>query len=959
MRIIYSIIAVAALPAIAIVILADIQSQGDAVRRSEIQAMDIVRAAACGQDTLASSSRMLLATMAKMDVVRTRQANLSDFLDRLGFSHPAYADLFVVDDAGNLIASNTGLEDSSRVVNRNYFVSSIKKETLVPGGVTFSRLSRVPIFHFSYSIRPDARRTLVLVTGVRLSYYNYMLRGLSLPAGASFYLADTRGRLAAAFPESGEEYGSFPPLIEEAIAARSEAEGLFYFDGVKGRTLVAYKRIALEEAPDEPYMTAALVMPEASVYAGIPALQRRSLQMLGLAFGAMALLGFVFVRLLLLVPVRAMFEAARSYIGGDFSRRPSSATLVRELSELAESMGSMAGAIEKQEAELIRARVAAEAAGKAKGEFLANMSHEIRTPMNAIIGMAYLALKSNLTPRQKGYLTKIHEAAGDLLKVINNILELSKLDAGKLSMESIAFAMRDIFAENKRHFSTAARDKGVGLHFSIAPDVPLYLVGDPLRIGQIVGHLLENALHHTESGAVTVSCELEAKTDRQAHVLLTVKDTGPGMATPKLAALRHLFANDEAAALDTAPAKAGGLTLLLVHKLVRAMGGELGLDSAPGEGASVFFRLALGVRKREKTPRATLMSGIRCLAVDDDTVTLGLVKDLVESFGIETLTETDSGQGLAALKEADKAGHPFDLLIIDWRMPNIDGVELTRLIRNDEGLRKQPVIIMLTAYGWSGILLQAEETGVDSFLHKPINESVLLDTIMTLLQPQGRADEEGAAEQAGEEAAAGDLAGLHILVVEDNVVNQQIAQEILSGASLRVALADNGQKALEYFDPLSAASPFAIVLMDLQMPVMDGFEATDRLRGLEAPWALDLPIIAMTAHSRSEEKENGGAAGFSDYVGKPIDVSELFRALGRWRPPVAIRDPKAARDVFALYEALRGGNDPAERFLILRPVLREHMREGRLLRLEGMMRAGKMREAAAFLERLNSVLEFM
>ena len=960
LRTVFSIIAAAVLPAIAIVILTGVERQGDAVRRSEELAMSVVHAAARIQDTLAASSRTLLTTMATMDVVRSHQANLPDFLDRLGFSHPAYADIFVVNDRGHIVASNTGADDSFRVVDREYFSGSVKKEELIPGTVTYSRLSRIPIFHFSYGIRYDARRSLVLVTGIRLSYYNYVLGGLPVPQNAILSLADRKGRLVASLPDTGEEFGTLPYLLEEAISEKKEKEGLFYFETDQGRQLIAYTRIALAESPDEPYMTAVLAIPEEAALEGISALQRRNLFWLFLALVATTGFGLMFVYIVLLPPVHAMLDAARSYAAGDFTSRPDTLSAVSEFNELAQSMGTMADAIENQETELMAARDAADSAGKAKGEFLANMSHEIRTPLNAIIGMAYLALKSTLTPRQKGYLSKIHEAGQELLKVINNILELSKLDAGKLGMESISFTMRDIFAENKRHFSAAARGKGIGLHFTLAPDTPRYLIGDPLRLGQIIGHLIDNAIRHTETGSVTVTCQLESLNARQAHILVVIKDTGPGMSESRLTSLQRLFSSEEVAVPEgDRPSSAGGLGLLLVHKLIRAMGGVLTLESEPGKGSAVLVRLAFGTREGQRLPRTTFMAGVRCLAVDDDTVTLGLIKDLLENFGIKTETETDPRQGLEALLRADREGRPFELMIIDWRMPDIDGVELTRQIRAKTELMNQPAIIMLSAYGWSGILLQAEEAGVDSFLHKPINESVLLDTIMTLLQPQGRAEEEGPAEESDGEAAAADLEGLHVLVVEDNTVNQQIAQEILAGAGMRVALADNGEKALEFFDPMAPVPPFAVVLMDLQMPVMDGFEAARRLRAMQAPWAADLPLIAMTAHNRSVEKEGGGESDLNDHVGKPIDVGELFSLLRRWRPPVAVQNREHAAAFAELKDRL-AGQDPAARGMFegMRPMLKKYLHEGRLARLEGMIRNGRMLDAAAFLTRLNSVLQF-
>ena len=957
LRIVYSIIAVAALPAIVIVILAGIQRQNDALHRAETQAMDLVHAAARVQDSLAANSRTLLATIAKVNVVQARQADLPHFLGRLGFSHPAYADLFVADDKGTLVAANADMEGGMQVLDRNELVRSMKKNRLTPGGVKLSRLSKIPVFYFGYSMRSDARKTLLLVAGLKLSYYRELLEGLVLPKGASLYLADSQGRLAAALPEANGEYDSLPPFIADAIKDKTEKEGLFYYKAGSRRMLLAYKRIALAENPEQPYMTVALAMPERFVLADIPAMQRRGLLLLGLALAAMALLGFSFVAFVLLPPVHSMLDAAKAYASGDFSRWPTVATPVEELDELAKSMCGMASAIEKQETELIRAREGAEAAGRAKGEFLANMSHEIRTPMNAIIGMAYITLQSSLTPRQKGYLTKIHDAGGDLLKLINNILELSKLDAGKLSMESIAFSMRDICAENKRHFNAEARGKGIELQLFLSPDIPRYLVGDPLRISHILGHLLDSAVRRTERGSVTINCELESKTELQAHILLKVKDSGPDMEPFKLTALQELLSGSELSASESSlPKVGGGLALLLAYRLVRVMGGEMLIDSAPGEGLTILCRLALGVREERKALRTGLLTGIRCLAVDDDAVTLGLLKDFVENFGIAITVEEDPLKGLATIREANRSGAPFDLLIIDWRMPGMDGAEMTRRIRGDADLHKQPVIIMLSAYGWSGIVLQAEDVGVNSFLHKPINESVLLDTIMTLLQPQKRGGEGSEdADIAVHDAA--ELEGMAVLVVEDNEVNQLIAQEILGGAGLQVTLAENGQAALDRFIPLPAAAPFAVVLMDLQMPLMDGFEATRRLRALDAPWALDLPIIAMTAHSRADESEASDAAGISDHVAKPINVDELFDVLHRWKPPLALCDPQDTKELRALYERLHGGMDAEEHVQALRPILKEYMHEGRLLRFEKSLRAGKRQEAAAYLACLNGLSE--
>lgn len=685
-------------------------------------------------------------------------------------------------------------------------------------------------------------------------------------------------------------------------------------------------------------------------------MERRSILLLGVAFAGMVALSMLVVSGILAPPVGRILAATRSYAAGDFSGRLGSGFHVLEFAELANSMNSMAEAIEKRETELIKARDTAEAAGKSKGEFLANMSHEIRTPMNAIIGMAYLALKSELTDQQRGYISKIHEAGSDLLKVINDILELSKLDAGKLGMESITFPLREIFAENQRHFSSTARNKGVALVFSTAPNVPRHLVGDPLRFGQILGHLIDNALRFTDTGTVNVSCVLEETMPTQVLLCLQVKDTGIGMNAGQVAGLQRLFDSDEATPVpEQPPGKANGLGLLLTHKLVHTMDGSLSVESAPGEGTTFTVRLKFGVRVGSRPQGETSLAGVRVLAVDDDPVSLTAVKELLENFGMHVVTELDPLQGMEMLQRADDDGEPFQLGVIDWRMPGMDGVEMTRRIKDSHTLKHIPALIMLSAYGWGGITLRAESAGVDAFLHKPINESVLLDTIMNLLRPQevrgGTAsDKETSADDSG-------LSGIPVLLVEDNIVNQQVAREILGEAGMLVTVADNGQQAVELLRQSPDMAPFAMILMDLQMPVMDGYEATRRVRASDARWAQDIPIIAMTAHSWANEAQSCLKAGMNDHVGKPIDVDDMFDTLRRWLPVRVVSDPEKVelfRNLQILAES--GGAQFTERLYADEAPLIAHVGAGRYERLRDMAQTGNYAQAASFLERLNSVM---
>lgn len=953
LRTAFFIIVVSALPAVAIVFFAGFERGSGAFERAELQAKIAVRAVARVQSSIAAGARTLLTTLAEAAAVRPRVSDMENLLSRLHYSHPAFIDVFLADENGYIVASKGDSETGLNILEHPFFLHALSKSAFVAGEATHSPLSDVPVLPFGYRINFPGGRPLVLGTGVQLPYYKYLLRKLNISPGARIYLADMKGRAVFTQPALDEALPEVPFHVRKAVAEREQDEGVFFLDGPEERLMVAYRRVALEENPDAPYMQAVFTVPAAAILAETKDSQTRDGVLLLLTLSAMFLLSAGLVSMTFSAPIKKMLSAAREYGRGNFSARLSGVGGVRELAALAESMNSMAASIEKRETDLIQAKNFAEAASKSKGEFLANMSHEIRTPMNAIIGMAYLSLKGELTAQQRGYVSKIHEAGSELLRVVNDILELSKLDAGKLGMESIAFSLHEIFADLQRRFAPHVRNKSVELTFTISPTVPRQLVGDPLRLGQVLGHLLDNAVRHTESGAIDVMCALEEQNGPRIGLRFTVKDSGNGMEARQVTALQRLFSGDSAPVPEKEPGRSNGLGLLLSHKLVRAMGGNLRVDSVPGQGSVFSFTAGFGIRAASRTAKIRSLTGMRVLAVDDEAVSLAILKEFLENFGMAVTVEQDPRQALAVLQRADEQDQPFRLVVVDWRMPGMDGTELIRRIKNQLSLTHTPSLIMLSAYAWGGVALQAESAGIDAFLHKPINESVLLDTIMNLLHPQ---EEKALGEPADDDSARGfsgeaDLAGLKVLLVEDNAVNQQIAREILSDAGIDVTVADNGLAALSLLEQAGSAMPFALVLMDLQMPIMDGFEATRRIRALDAPWAKDLPVVSMTAHSRDSEQGACREAGLDDHVGKPITVSELFAAIRRWLPPAPVPEPTAG--IIRDFHARVRRNDVSVKadFARFEPLLETFLHPGRLERLKRLLQTDDLPGAADLMER--------
>ncbi|MBC7917216.1 MAG: PAS domain S-box protein [Rhodoferax sp.] len=534
--------------------------------------------------------------------------------------------------------------------------------------------------------------------------------------------------------------------------------------------------------------------------------------------------------------------------------------------------------------ELRRAREIAEEATKAKSDFLANMSHEIRTPMNAIIGMSHLALQTGLDKKQRNYIEKVHRSGENLLGIINDILDFSKIEAGKMSMETIPFRLEDVMDNLANLVGMKAEDKGLELLFNAAPEVPTALLGDPLRLGQVLINLGNNAVKFTDSGEIVVGVEVVTEDANGVELHFWVQDSGIGMTPVQCGKMFQSFSQADAS--TTRKYGGTGLGLAISKNLVELMQGRIWVESEAGKGSVFHFHARFGIQDTPQARRmfhADELLGVRVLVVDDNAAAREILSTMAKSFGLEVDVAWDGQEALRLVAEADRKQLSYDLVLMDWKMPVMDGVETIQRLRS-QVLQHVPTVIMVTAYGREEAMGAAAQRGVqlNLVLTKPVTSSTLLEAVGEALGKGGLVETRATAKADTQSDTMAQLSGARVLLVEDNDMNQELALELLRNANVDAVIANHGQEAL---DILARDTDFDGVLMDCQMPVMDGYTATREIR--KNPAFKDLPIIAMTANAMAGDREKVLDAGMWDHIAKPLNVENMFSTIAKWVKPKA------------------------------------------------------------------------
>jgi signal transduction histidine kinase/CheY-like chemotaxis protein/HPt (histidine-containing phosphotransfer) domain-containing protein len=851
----------------------------------------------------------------RLPAVQAMDGSASATLAQILKESPEYANIALADATGRVVASALPVREELSVRDRVFFRRTVEKGAFATGTFYRNPISPRPGLNMGCPVTGgDGSLRGVIWISLGLEWTAEFVARSNLPTGAVLLVLDSDGTVLMRSIDPEQWVGRNVDRSEIFQRIRGARSGTVTAPGVEGiERLFAFTRIADDGHDAEAF--AAIGIPTAvAKQAAWSSLSRNLLVLLAGALACLGLTWFAADRFFLR-ETRALLGTARRMKAGDLTARTGLAEGRGELRDVARALDSGLAALAVAQAEMAEAKESAEAANRAKSAFLAVMSHEIRTPMNAIINMTGLALDTSLTPRQQQYLGVAHGSARNLLAIINDILDFSKIEAEKFDLEEAPFSLRALLDEVTETFRAKVVEKHVELITAVAPEVPDRLVGDSLRVRQVLTNLVGNAFKFTATGEVVVrvtqsvvtapSTAYPAPSAERIPFAFTVRDTGIGIPPEQQGRLFEAFSQADS---STSRKYGGtGLGLAISRRLARMMGGDLALESAPGVGTTFTFTATLRVAD-EAVGRAVpaVPAAVRerpVLVIEDNDTSRELLEMFLSSWAIPVVSAGSAEEGLAILerRNAEGVGDPFGLVVLDWMLPGMNGLDAAARIRQRPETRSIP-LVLVSAYAGKEEEARCAELGVNVFLPKPITASTFFDAIMEALGAAGRAK-----RRHDVAPLAREYGGVKALLAEDNEANQMVATELLSILGIELDIANNGREAVE----MTRANPtgYACVLMDMQMPEMDGLEATRTIRS--DPAFRDLPIIAMTANAMKRDLDACLAAGMNDWVTKPIDRAVLAATLRRWLPAsarIVAGSPERAEGLPAGAVALEGLN---------------------------------------------------